>query len=77
MKLNPFRALRPPKSTEKSVASPPYDVIDTAEARAFAGDNSACFLHVTRPEIGLPQDIDIHADEVYAEARNQLDRLCT
>lgn len=75
MKLHPFVAVRPPKEHAARVASPPYDVIDTAEARALAEGNEASFLHVIRPEIDLPEGTDVHADEVYAEARKQLDRL--
>lgn len=47
------------------VASPPYDVIDTAEARALAADNPHSFLHVSRPEIDLPVGTDEHDDAVY------------
>jgi uncharacterized protein (DUF1015 family) len=50
------------------VACPPYDVINTAEARALAQGNADSFLHVTRPEIDLPEGTDEHADEVYTRA---------
>jgi uncharacterized protein (DUF1015 family) len=57
------------------VASPPYDVIDTREARALAAGNPASFLHVSRPEIALPEGTDEHADAVYEEGKKQLARF--
>ena len=75
MELHPLCALRPTPETAGRVASPPYDVINTAEARALAKGNDASFLHVTRPEIDLPEGVDMHSDPVYAEAGKQLQRL--
>ena len=75
MKLHPFRALHPPTSLASKVASPPYDVVDTAEARAIAGDNPFSFLHVVRPEIDLPDDVDIHSGPVYEAGANALRRM--
>jgi uncharacterized protein (DUF1015 family) len=57
------------------VASPPYDVISTAEARALAAGNPASFLHVSRPEIDLPAGTDEHADAVYAKGAENLTAL--
>jgi uncharacterized protein (DUF1015 family) len=57
------------------VASPPYDVINTAEARALAANNPASFLHVSRPEIDLPEGTDEHADAVYAKGAENLRAL--
>jgi uncharacterized protein (DUF1015 family) len=54
------------------VAAPPYDVVDVAEARALAAGNPESFLHVSRPEIDLPEDVDPHAPEVYAQGRTAL-----
>ena len=69
--VRPFRAFRPPPNLAAAVASPPYDVVSTAEARALAAGNALSFLHVSRPEIDLPEGTDEHADEVYARgARN-------
>jgi len=70
--LRPFAAYRPPPSAAVEVASPPYDVINTAEARALAAGNPASFLHVSRPEIDLPEGTDEHADEVYAKGAENL-----
>ena len=54
--VSPFRALRPAPSLAAAVASLPYDVMDVAEARAMADGDDVSFLHVTRPEIDLPDD---------------------
>ena len=75
MKLHPFVALRPPAGREAEVASPPYDVISTAEARALAAAAPASFLHVIRPEIDLDPDIDVHDERVYAQGAASLRRL--
>lgn len=73
--VRPFRAYRPPVSEAALVASPPYDVISTAEARALAHDNPASFLHVSRPEIDLPEGTDEHDDAVYARGSRNLAAL--
>jgi uncharacterized protein (DUF1015 family) len=74
-RIRPFRALRPPVDRAAAVAAVPYDVVDTAEAAALAEGNPLSFLHVSRPEIDLPPGTDLHSDEVYAKARENLDRL--
>jgi uncharacterized protein (DUF1015 family) len=73
--LSPFRALRPPAGIAARVASPPYDVVSTREARALARGNPDSFLRVSRPEIDLPEGTDEHADEVYAKGKENLDEL--
>ncbi len=73
--LRPFRALRPPAALAARVASPPYDVVSTAEARALAAGNRDSYLRVSRPEIDLPEGTDEHADEVYAQGKKNLDEL--
>lgn len=73
--ISPFRALRPPRDRVAAVVAPPYDVVDTAEARALAGDNRDSFLRVSRPEIELPDAVDPHIEEVYALGRTNLDDL--
>ena len=65
--LHPFRALRPSRENAVRVAAPPYDVVSTAEARALARGNPDSYLHVSRPEIDLPEGTDEHADAVYAQ----------
>ncbi|MEO8197880.1 MAG: DUF1015 domain-containing protein, partial [Thermoanaerobaculia bacterium] len=74
-KLTPFRALRPTRDGAPRVSSVPYDVVNTAEARALAAGNPLSFLHVTRSEIDLPEGTDPHSDEVYALARTNLEAL--
>ena len=73
--VRPFAAYRPPRSAAVLVASPPYDVINTAEARALAAGNPASFLHVSRPEIDLPEGTDEHADAVYRTGAENLRAL--
>jgi len=72
--LHPFRALRPSRERAVRVAAPPYDVVNTREARDLARGNPDSYLHVSRPEIDLPDGTDEHADAVYAQgARNLAD----
>lgn len=73
--INPFRALSPPAERVAQVASPPYDVVNTNEARAMAADQPLSFLHVSRPEIDLPENTDIYSDVVYAAAAENFRRL--
>ena len=73
--LAPFRALRPPAALAARVASPPYDVVSTREARALAAGNPDSFLRVSRPEIDLPEGTDEHADAVYAKGGENLAEL--
>ena len=62
--IRPFRALRPQAGQAQFVASVPYDVVNTEEARALANGNPLSFLHVSRPEIDLPQGTEINSDAV-------------
>lgn len=73
--IKPFRALRPVKRHVREVAAPPYDVMNTAEARAMAEGNPFSFLRVSRPEIDLPADLDPHDEQVYRKGRENLDRF--
>ena len=73
--IYPFRALRPPVSKVEQVASVPYDVVNTEEAPALAADNPLSLLHVTRPEIDLPEGTNIYSDEVYTRAAENLQKL--
>jgi uncharacterized protein (DUF1015 family) len=73
--IRPFPASRPAPSRAREVASVPYDVIDTKEARALAEGKPASFLHVCRPEIDLPEGTSLYAEEVYAKGRENLDRF--
>ncbi len=73
--LRPFRALRPAPANAERVASPPYDVINTAEARALAEGNPDSYLRVSRPEIDLPAGTDEHDDRVYEQGAKNLAEL--
>jgi len=75
MKIHPFAAVRPNEGDAALVASVPYDVVDTAEAKALAAGNPKSFLHVSRPEIDLPDGTDCSSPEAYAQARRALDAL--
>ncbi len=68
-KIRPFRALRPAPPVVSAIASVPYDVVNTDEARALAAGNDLSFLHVSRSEIDLPPDTNPYADIVYETAK--------
>lgn len=73
--IKPFNALRPQQELAAQVASRPYDVLNSDEARAEAKDNPVSFLHITKSEIDLPADIDIHSTAVYKKAKENLLRF--
>ena len=73
--LKPFRAYRPRPERARDVASFPYDVISSEEARELARGNPHSFLHVCKPEIDLPPEVDVHDDRVYAKGRENLYRF--
>jgi len=70
--IKPFKALRPHAQLAKHVASRPYDVLTSAEAKIEAQGNPNSFLHITKSEIDLPESIDIHSDKVYEKAKENL-----
>ncbi len=74
-RIRPVRADRPRPEHAKAIASYPYDVISSDEARELARGNPLSFLHVGKPEIDLEPSIDLHDDRVYARARENLRRL--
>ena len=71
-KIQPFKALRPAPEHAAKVASRPYDVMNRAEAKAETRGNPHSFLHITRSEIDLPDDTDVHSPAVYATAKENL-----
>jgi uncharacterized protein (DUF1015 family) len=73
--IRPFSALRPPGDLAGEVASVPYDVVNTEEARALAANRPLSFLHVSRPEIDLPDGTDMHSDMVYRKAVENFEKL--
>ena len=74
--LKPFRAFRPVKELAHLVASKPYDVINTAEARIEAQGNDLSFLHIVKPEIDFPDDQNPYAPEIYLRGRDNFRALC-
>jgi len=75
MNIRPFAAIRPNVKDAALVASVPYDVVDTGEARELAKGNPKSFLHVSRPEIDLPEGTGCSSPEAYAQAKKALDAL--
>jgi uncharacterized protein (DUF1015 family) len=70
--ITPFMALRPEVQLAKAVASRPYDVLNSKEAKVEAQGNPHSFLHITKSEIGLADSVDIHSQEVYDKAKENL-----
>ena len=66
--IKPFKGIRPPKALVEQVASRPYDVLNSAEARAEAGDNEKSLYHIIKPEINFPEGTDEHDPCVYDSA---------
>lgn len=73
--IHPFSALRPPPDQAKQVSSVPYDVVNSEEARKLAAGNPLSFLHVSRPEIDLPDGTDPYSDAVYRKALDNFQGL--
>ncbi len=70
--IKPFRALRPPADFARAVASRPYDVLSSAEARAEASGNPRSFYHISKAEIDLAESEDPHGPAVYDKAAENL-----
>ena len=73
--VRPFAALRPTRESAAAVVAPPYDVVSTDEARALAAGRPSSFLHISRPEIDLPEGSSPYSDEAYAQGARSLARL--
>ncbi len=74
-RIEPFRGLRPDPVIVKEVASPPYDVLNSEEAKKMAGSNENSFLHIVKPEIDLSPETDLYSDIVYETAKNNFRRF--
>jgi uncharacterized protein (DUF1015 family) len=70
--IRPFRAWRPPREIAARVAAPPYDVLNTEEARSMARGNEFSYLHVNKPEIDFPSDFNPYDAAVYAKGSENL-----
>jgi uncharacterized protein (DUF1015 family) len=68
--VKPFRGLRPPSDIARDLACLPYDVMNSEEAREMAKGKECSLLHITRAEIDLPEDTDVHSEEVYKKSRD-------
>ena len=71
--LKPFKGLRPPGEIVQDLASRPYDVLNSSEAREEAKGNQYSLLHIIKPEIDLPASVDIHSQLVYDKAKENFD----
>ena len=72
-KIAPFKALRPAAELAPKVASKPYDVLNSKEAKIAAEGNPYSFLHITKSEIDLSENVNIHSTEVYDKAKQNLE----
>ncbi|MCP4216423.1 MAG: DUF1015 domain-containing protein [bacterium] len=68
-RIEPFKGLRPTKELVEKVSSPPYDVLNSQEAKELTKNNPYSFLRITKPEVDLPDGINNYSDPVYAKAR--------
>lgn len=75
MIIKAFKGFRPVQEKVRQVASRPYDVMTSAEAREEASGNPYSFLNVVKPEITLPKDIDAHSEAVYEAGKNNFQKL--
>ena len=73
--IRPFAGLRPAPGRAADVMAPPYDVLNTEEARVRAADKPWSFLHISKPEIDLPAGADPYSPAVYARGKENFDRL--
>jgi uncharacterized protein (DUF1015 family) len=73
--IKPFAALRPRPLLANKICELPYDVMSSAEARVIARGNPLSFLRVSKPEIDLPEDVDVHDARVYAKGRENFTRM--
>ncbi len=71
-KIKPFKGVRPIENKVQLIASPPYDVLNSKEARILAKDDKTTFLHVVKPEIDLPEDISLYDEKVYQKGKENL-----
>ena len=72
--IRPFPGLRPAPGRAAEVLAPPYDVLNATEARARAADRPWSFLHISKPEIDLPEGVDPYSPAVYAKAKESFAR---
>ena len=73
--VKPFKGIRPPKELVEQVESRPYDVLDSEEARAEAGDNEKSLYHIIKPEIDFPEGTSEYDPRVYEKAAENFQKF--
>ena len=73
--IKPFAGLRPVAEQAAEVVAPPYDVMSRTEAKQMVADRPLSFLHISRPEIDLPDEVSPYAEAVYAQGRDNLQQM--
>ncbi|MBU2573490.1 MAG: DUF1015 domain-containing protein [Elusimicrobia bacterium] len=73
--FNPIYGIRPAESKAQEIIAPPYDVLNSAEAREFAKDKPLSFLHVSKAEIDLPEGADVYSEAVYEKAAENFRKM--
>ena len=74
-RIEPFKGIRPQKQYVEKVSSPPYDVLNSKEAKKLTENNPHSFLRITKPETDLPDGTDLYSDEVYNKAKENFARF--
>lgn len=72
VKIHPFKSIRPTNELSDKIATLPYDVLNSAEARELGKDNPYSYLHIDKAEIDLPEDLSPYDEQVYAKAASNL-----
>jgi len=73
--IKPFRGLRPKPEFAKEVIAPPYDVVSSFEARILVNNKPHSFLHVSKPEIDLPETINVYSNIVYQTGKKKFNEM--
>jgi uncharacterized protein (DUF1015 family) len=74
-RIEPFKGIRPKKELANKVASPPYDVLNSQEAKEITAKNELSFLRIIKPEVDLPDGTDLYSDQVYAQAKENFEKF--
>ncbi len=73
--FSPVYGIRPAKGMAEAVIAPPYDVLDSKEARRLAADKPLSFLHISKAEIDLPEGTDVYSEAVYIKAAENFQKM--
>ncbi|MCU0285612.1 MAG: DUF1015 family protein [Acidobacteria bacterium] len=74
-RIEPFKGLRPTKEIVSKLASPPYDVLNSTEAKKLTANNPVSFLRVSKAEVDLPDGVDLYSDDVYNKAQENFSKF--